>query len=72
MARNYPKIKGRVAEKFGTISNFAKAYGISTEAMCQKLKEDGRISITTKDIEKMSLPEYLDIPAEEIPDYFFV
>jgi hypothetical protein len=66
---DYSKLTGRIIERFGTRRAFAKAYGISENAICCKLK--GKKSITTSDIVKMSSPEFLDIAAGDIPLYFF-
>lgn len=66
---DYSKLIGRVIEKFGTRRAFAEALGISENAMSQKLT--GKMAITTDDIKKWCLPEFLDIPCDEIGVYFF-
>lgn len=69
MAYDYSKLAGRIIEKFGSRKAFAKAYGISQNSVSKKL--NGKMAITTADIKKMSQPEFLDIPANEIHVYFF-
>lgn len=69
MAYDYSKLAGRIVEKFGSRKAFAKAYGISLNSVSKKL--NGKMGITKADIEKMSQPDLLDIPAEEIHKYFF-
>jgi transcriptional regulator with XRE-family HTH domain len=69
VAFDYSKLVGRIIEKYGSRKAFAKAYGISENTMSQKL--NGKMSITTDDIVKMSSREYLDIDASKIPAYFF-
>lgn len=66
---DYSKLIGRIIEKFGSRRAFAKAYGIAENTMSQKL--NNKMGITTDDITRMSSPEFLDIPAAEIPLYFF-
>ena len=66
---DYSKLIGRIIEKFGTRRAFAEAVGISENSMSQKLSH--KMAITTEDIKKWCLPEFLDIPCEEIGFYFF-
>ena len=66
---DYSKLIGRIIEKFGTRGAFAEAYGISENAMSQKL--NGKMAITTDDIKKWCLPDFLDIACDEIGIYFF-
>ena len=67
MAFNYSKLKGRIIEKYGTQSNFAKEYGISNNTMSLKL--NNQVRFTTDDIAKMV--KLLDIDEREIGVYFF-
>lgn len=69
MAINQSKLKGRIIEKFGSQKAFAKAYGISDNAMSKKMQ--GKTAISVADIRKMSDPAFLDIKVEEYPVYFF-
>lgn len=66
---DYSKLTGRIIEKFGTRRDFAKAVGISENAMSQKLS--GKMKISTDDIKLWCKPEFLDIPCEQIGLYFF-
>lgn len=66
---DYRKLTGRIIEKFGSRKAFAEAYGLSENAMSQKLT--GKMKITTDDIIEWSKPEFLDIPCEQIGAYFF-
>ena len=64
---DYSKLKGRIVEKFGTLSNFSEALGIKVQTVSAKLK--GRNTITKSDIIKWS--ELLGIEYSEIGVYFF-
>lgn len=64
---DFRKLRGRIIEKYDTLENFAKSYGIST--VCLSKKMNNRSQFTRKDILEMS--EMLDISKEEIGDYFF-
>ena len=66
---DYSKLIGRIIEKFGTRRAFAEAYGISENAMSQKLS--GKMAITTDDIKAWCKPEFLDIHSDRIGAYFF-
>jgi len=66
---DYRKLKGRIIERFGSQKEFAKAYGTAENTISRKLS--GKRKITTDDITKMCRPEFLDIPVQEIPVYFF-
>lgn len=70
MAFDYRKLRGRIVEKFGSVKAFAEAYGISLNSMSRKL--NGKTTITTADIVKMSAPDFLDIASNEVHEYFFV
>lgn len=69
MKFNYNKLRGRIIEKFGSINAFADAYGISRQTMSAKI--NGRVSISTEDIVKMSSPDFLDIHETDYHEYFF-
>ena len=64
---NLNKLKGRIIEKFGTQGNFAKAIGVSERTLSLKL--DNRVDWKQSEIGKAC--ELLEIPKEEIADYFF-
>lgn len=64
---DFRKLRGRIIEKYDTLENFAKSYGISL--VCLSKKMNNKSQFTRKDILEMS--EMLDISKEEIGDYFF-
>lgn len=64
---DFRKLRGRIIEKYDTLKNFAKSYGISL--VCLSKKMNNKSQFTRKDILEMS--EMLDISKEEIGDYFF-
>lgn len=66
---DYSKLIGRIIEKFGSRRAFADAYGVSENTMSRKLSQ--KMKITTDDIIAWIAPNFLDIPVEEIPAYFF-
>lgn len=68
MEFDYRKLKGRIVEKFDSVSNFAKHLGVAVQTVSAKLNND--LSITKKDIIEWS--EKLEIPVDEIGVYFFV
>ena len=63
----YAKLRGRITEKFGTESAFAKALGVSIQTVSKKLC--GASQFKKAEIEKWC--ELLDIPAKDIGLYFF-
>lgn len=67
MPFRYSKLRGRIVEKFGTFTNFAKALNTHINVVSRKL--NGRNAFTTADIEKWS--KLLDISINEIGEYFF-
>ena len=67
MSYEYNKLKGRIVEKYGTQSNFAKEAGISYVAMSKKL--NGKIGLSQSDI--LAWSDLLDIDKTEYADYFF-
>lgn len=66
---DYSKLTGRIIEKFGTRKAFAAAIVLSENSLSQKLS--GKMAITTDDIKKWCLPEFLDISCDDIGVYFF-
>lgn len=64
---NLNKLKGRIIEKFGTQGNFAKAMKMSERTLSLKL--DNQVDWKQSEIVKAC--ELLEIPKEEIADYFF-
>ena len=63
----YRELKGRIVTKYGTQGEFAKAIGISSNWLSQKLT--GKVGISQPEIEQWR--ELLDIPTSEIGKYFF-
>ena len=66
---DYSKLNGRIIERFGSKRAFAEALGRSEVNISRKLL--GKTAISVKDIMKWSSPEFLDIPTDEIHEYFF-
>lgn len=64
---NYSKLRGRIVEKYGNASNFAKALGKTPQTVSNKL--NGNIGIPPKEIQQWS--ELLDIAQGDIGYYFF-
>ena len=64
---NLNKLKGRIIEKFGTQGNFAKVMGMSERTVSLKLDNQ----VDWKQSEIVRACELLEIPKEEIADYFF-
>lgn len=63
-----PKLRGRIVEKYGTITNFASELNTSKVMISRKLNEQSGFS--KDDIIKWS--EMLDISAEDVGEYFFM
>ncbi|OUQ32056.1 DUF739 family protein [Massilimicrobiota timonensis] len=67
MSYEYSKLKGRIVEKCGNQQNFAKLMGLSERTVSLKLNNERKF--TQPDIDKALT--ILEIPIEEIKDYFF-
>lgn len=67
MATKYAKLRGRIVEKYRNLSTFAREINTSPQTISSKL--NGKVPITTRDVEKWIEP--LDIKPEEIGLYFF-
>ena len=67
MLIDYSKLNGRIIEKFGTRSAFAKAMGWNSEVLSRRL--NNRTSFHTE--EYIRICTLLDIHPKEIYDYFF-
>lgn len=63
----YKKLRGRIVEKYGTQEDFAKAIGISKNAMSRKMT--GKAGISQEDIRQWC--QILEIQISEIGEYFF-
>jgi len=64
---DYSKLKGRIIEKYDTLSAFAEALGIKVQSVSAKLT--GRINLTKKDV--ITWSQLLDIKPKDIGIYFF-
>lgn len=64
---SYAKLRGRICEKFGTQTKFAEAMGMNLVALSRRL--NGVIGWTQSEI--VLAVKLLDIPVEEIWEYFF-
>jgi transcriptional regulator with XRE-family HTH domain len=64
---DYSKLRGRIVEKYGTLSNFAEALGITLVVVSQKM--NNKSGFSRADIEKWS--NLLDISSSEYDVYFF-
>ncbi|MCW6664550.1 DUF739 family protein [Aerococcaceae bacterium NML191219] len=67
MSFDFSKLSGRIVEKFGTQYNFSIAMGMSERTLSLKL--NNKVSWKTAEVGEAC--ELLDIPREEIPEYFF-
>lgn len=67
MEINYSKLRSRIIEKYGTISNFSKASGYSGVTVSGKL--NGKTPFTLKEIHQWI--NLLNIEREEILSFFF-
>lgn len=64
---DYSKLRGRIVEKYGSLTQFSKEISISRTALDYKLH--GKIEVSRKDILEWS--NLLDIKPEEYGAYFF-
>ena len=64
---DYSKLRGRIVEKYGTMSRFAEELGLSLVAVSNKM--NNKTGFTRTDIEKWA--NLLDIPGFEYDAYFF-
>lgn len=67
MAFDYRKLKGKIVEKYGTQTQFARALGISNRTLSLKL--NNKIYFKQDEIRKCS--NLLNINLNEIQIYFF-
>ena len=67
MVYDYSKLEGKIIEKFGTRESFAKALGITTKSISDKLNN----KTIWKQPEISKARELLDIPEEDTYPYFF-
>lgn len=67
MPYSYSKLRGRIIEKFGSVSAFANEFGLTKGAVSLKLH--GKSEWTQTQIQSACL--ILEIPNDEIGTYFF-
>lgn len=63
----YPKLRGRIVEKFTCNAYFADAMGVDRTVVSRKLSGD--IGMSKEDMKKWA--SFLDIPLEQYGEYFF-
>ena len=66
MVYDYSKLEGKIIEKFGTRERFAKALGITTKTISEKLNN----KTIWKQPEISKAMELLSISGEDIESYF--
>ena len=64
------KLRGRIKEKAGSEANFAKKIGISSASLSAKF--NNRTDFSTGEISRAAEKDVLDIPKDEIGNYFFI
>lgn len=64
---DFSKLRGRIIEKFGSQQSLASAMGMPNSTLTTKLKNKSKFN--TDDLDKLIV--LLEIPKEEIWDYFF-
>lgn len=67
MAFNYLKLRGRIKEKGYTQSDVANEIGMTSGTLSDKL--NNKATFNTKEVDNIC--KMLDIPNEEIGNYFF-
>lgn len=67
MKNKFLKLKGRIVEKYGTVSNFCEKNGFNRQTVYCKLS--GLRGISKNDMNDWS--KILDIPVSEYYDYYF-
>jgi len=67
MAYDYRKLRGRIVEKYGTLKDFAEKMKWSERTLSLKMN----CKVFWKQPEITKAAELLDIPYNEVMDYFF-
>lgn len=67
MSFSFAKLRGRIIEKYGSQTAFVKAFGVSENTFSQKM--NNKVRFSGDDI--LRIIELLDIPKNEIGEYFF-
>ena len=66
---DFKKLRGRIKEKLGSEAKFAKCIGISAVSLSYTFSKKRYFS--SVEIQKACKKDVLDIPKEEIGEYFF-
>ena len=66
---DYSELRGLIVAKYGTCAAFAKVDGTSRSSLSAKL--NNKVAFTPEDVYRMSRPEALDIPTENIGRVFY-
>lgn len=67
MVFDYGKLRGKIVEKYGSQTAFAKAFGTSENTLSMKM--NNKVRFTSDDIVKIS--QLLEISEDKIGLYFF-
>lgn len=67
MAFEYSKLRGRIIEKYGSLSKFSKKLGVSNNIFSKKM--NNKVRFTPEDI--VAMTSLLEISTDEIGVYFF-
>lgn len=69
MEFDFRKLEGRIVEKFGTRTAFAEKAGFTRSQLSARL--NNKVCFGSDEVVRLCAPDLLDIPAAEIPAYFF-
>ncbi len=69
MIFDFSKLRGRIKEKLGSEANFAEKIQISPASLSSKF--NNRSDFSASEISRASDEDVLDIPINEIGEYFF-
>lgn len=64
---DYSKLRGRIREKFGSETNFARELGINKNTLSRKFNSKGGLAQSTM----IKWAELLEISANDFGEYFF-
>lgn len=68
MKFDYSKLRGRIVERNGSISQFCHSNNLSVQNFSAKLNNRAKFSIE----DAINVSKALEIPQENVADYFFV
>lgn len=66
---DYSRLRGRIVERYGSVSSLCVAKHLSTSTLGDRL--NGKRAFRDHDIFLLCAPDCLDIKAEDIGTYFF-